>query len=87
MAALAYYVLQRTIIRAQGENSLLAIAIGNDIKGKLSPILYVAAILASLFELWVAHVIYVSVALMWLVPDRRIERVVGAGKSTVHNPS
>lgn len=77
MAAVAYYILQRTIIRSQGDNSLLAKAIGRDIKGKMSPILYVMAILASLFELWIAHVIFVSVALMWLVPDRRIERAMG----------
>lgn len=79
MAAIAYYILQRMIIRSQGDNSLLAKAIGKDIKGKLSPVLYIIAILASLFELWVAHVIYVFVALMWLVPDRRIERVMGEG--------
>jgi uncharacterized membrane protein len=80
MAALAYYILQRTIIKHQGEGSLLARAIGRDIKGKMSPILYVAGILASTLELWVAHFIYVFVALMWLVPDRRIERTLGTTK-------
>jgi len=77
MAAIAYYILQVMIIRSQGDDSLLAKAIGNDMKGKLSPILYVVGILASLVEMWIAHVIYVAVALMWLIPDRRIERAMG----------
>ncbi len=77
MAGIAYYILQGTIIRQQGHNSLLAKAIGKDKKGKLSPILYVMAILATFVELWIAHAIYVAVALMWLIPDRRIERAMG----------
>ena len=78
MAAIAYYTLQTVIISNQGRNSVLAKAIGKDMKGKLSPMLYTVAIVSSFFAPWVAHVIYVSVALMWLVPDRRIERVLGA---------
>lgn len=82
MAAIAYLILQRTIVASQGENSLLARAIGRDIKGKLAPLLYGTAIIAASFEQWVAGCIYVFVALMWLVPDRRIERVLG---NTKHN--
>ena len=76
MAAIAYYILQGSIIKQQGDGSLLAKAIGTDIKGKLSPILYVTGILATFVELWIAHAIYVAVALMWLIPDRRIERAL-----------
>lgn len=77
MAAVAYFVLQHAIIASQGVNSLLAKAVGRDLKGKLSPVLYGTAIVAAFFEPWIAHSIYVFVALMWLVPDRRIERVLG----------
>jgi uncharacterized membrane protein len=72
MPAIAYYVLQRTIIRSQGLDSSLAKAIGRDIKGKISPVLYLVAIVLAFIVPWVALVIYVCVALMWLVPDRRI---------------
>jgi uncharacterized membrane protein len=77
MAAVAYFVLQHTIIASQGVDSLLAKAVGRDLKGKLSPVLYGTAILAAFVEPWIAGSIYVFVALMWLVPDRRIERVLG----------
>lgn len=73
MAAIAYFILQTQIIRSQGENSLLAKAIGNDIKGKMSPILYVAAICSNFVSQWISGAIYVLVALIWLIPDRRIE--------------
>jgi uncharacterized membrane protein len=76
-AALAYRLLQRTIIGHQGEASVLARALGRDRKGLVSPLLYAAAIPASFLAPWVAGAIYVGVALLWLVPDRRIERVVG----------
>jgi len=78
MAAIAYYLLQRCIIAAGGPRSVLKRAIGTDWKGKLSPLIYVVAIAASFLAHWVAQVLYVSVALLWLVPDRRIERAVGA---------
>ena len=78
MAAIAYYLLQRCIIAAGGPRSVLKRAIGADWKGKLSPLIYVVAIAASFLAHWVAQVLYVSVALLWLVPDRRIERAVGA---------
>jgi uncharacterized membrane protein len=77
MAAIAYYLLQHAIISSQGDNSLLAKAVGRDFKGKVSPVLYGAAILVSPFAPWIAGGIYVFVALMWLVPDRRIERIIG----------
>jgi uncharacterized membrane protein len=73
MAACAYWMLQQAIIRAQGEGSVLRTAVGRDLKGKLSPVLYLAAIASTPWQPWVALGIYVSVALMWLVPDRRIE--------------
>ena len=76
MAAVAYYILQRTIIVQQGPGSLLAAAVGTDWKGKLSPFLYVTAIPLAFVSPWIANGLYVLVALMWLVPDRRIERVL-----------
>jgi len=76
MPAIAWYVLQSIIILAQGSQSRLAKAIGGDIKGKLSPVFYVAGIVLSFVETWMADAMYVLVALMWLIPDRRIERMV-----------
>ena len=76
LAAIAYYILQNRIVAEQGRDSKLASSIGRDWKGKLSPILYAIAIAASFFKPWVAGCIYVFVALMWLIPDRRIERAV-----------
>jgi len=76
MAAIAYYVLQQAIIRAQGPESILKTAVGRDWKGKLSPVLYVVAIIATLVSPWIAQAIFVTVALMWLIPDRRIESVL-----------
>jgi uncharacterized membrane protein len=73
MAALAYYILQTLIIRLAGRDSKLARAIGSDLKGKLSPILYASAIGISFFKPWIAGCIYIGVALIWLVPDRRLE--------------
>ena len=76
MAAMAYYILQSVIIHAQGEDSRLARAIGADVKGKLSPVLYATAIVAAFFHPMISAALYVIVALMWLVPDRRIERTI-----------
>jgi uncharacterized membrane protein len=73
MPAIAYYILQKTIIRQQGSHSVLAKALGGDIKGKLSPILYIAGIAAAFVSPWLSIALYVLVAIMWLVPDRRIE--------------
>jgi len=72
-AAIAYYVLQTAIIADQGPGSKLAAAVGRDVKGKLSPLCYLAAIPLAFVREWLADVLYVAVALMWLVPDRRIE--------------
>ena len=76
MAAIAYWILQQLIIAHQGPGSLLATAVGSDWKGKLSPALYLAAIPLAFFSPWLANAIYVLVALLWFVPDRRIERVL-----------
>jgi uncharacterized membrane protein len=78
-AAIAYYALQRAIIRDQGPNSLVAAAVGRDAKGKSSPFLYALGIGLSFVDQWLAMAVYAGLALMWLVPDRRIERtIVGA---------
>ncbi len=76
MAAVAYWILQRAIIARQGRESLLAAAIGKDWKGNLSPVLYLSAIPLAFVSPWIANGIYVTVAFMWLVPDRRIERAL-----------
>ncbi len=76
LAAIAYYILQSVIVGAQGPGSKLAASIGRDLKGKISPVLYAAGIAASFFRPWISGCLYVAVALLWLVPDRRIARVV-----------
>ena len=76
MAGIAYWILQSRIIALEGPNSTLARAVGRDFKGRSSPVLYVAGIAASFWNPWVAGSIYVAVALMWLIPDRRIERTL-----------
>jgi uncharacterized membrane protein len=72
-AAVAYFVLQRLIIAQQGPHSKLKAAVGRDVKGKLSPLIYVAAIVMAFVNQWVSVALYVLVALMWLIPDSRIE--------------
>jgi uncharacterized membrane protein len=74
MAAVAYWMLQQAIIRAHGPKSVLAAALGTDLKGKLSPLLYLIAIPAAFVHRAIAGAIYVGLALAWLIPDRRIER-------------
>ncbi len=81
MAAIAYWILQQRIIASQGEDSILKRAIGNDWKGKLSPLLYVSAIILAFVSNWLAVSIYVIVAFMWVIPDRRIEHIL-TGKGT-----
>ena len=76
MAAIGYYVLQQTLLSAEGPHSLLASALGSDFKGKISPLLYLAAIALSFLSPAVAGAIYVLVALIWLVPDTRLERAI-----------
>ena len=72
-AAIAYFILQSAIIRKEGPRSKLAQAVGNDLKGKISPVLYIAAVFLAFVHPLIADGVYVFVALMWLVPDRRIE--------------
>jgi uncharacterized membrane protein len=86
LAALAYYILQTVIIRTQGHDSALRKAIGSDVKGKISPVFYIAGALAALLGgggqgaarpgIWIAVACYVAAALLWAIPDRRIERRV-----------
>lgn len=76
MAAISYWILQQLIIASQGRDSLLKKAVRGDWKGKLSPVLYTIAIVLAFWSQWISIGLYVFVALIWLVPDRRIERVL-----------
>lgn len=78
MAAIAYYILQRSIIASQGKDSILKKAVGNDWKGKVSPIIYLLALAVSYWSPNISLALYVLVALIWVVPDRRIEKVTSA---------
>jgi uncharacterized membrane protein len=78
MPAIAYYLLQKAIISKNGAESVLAKALGKDFKGKISPMLYLTAIPLAFFSPWLSLAIYVIVALMWLIPDQRIERALAA---------
>jgi TMEM175 potassium channel family protein len=77
MSAVAFTILVRTILHYEGPRSKLAAALGRDLKSKLSLALYAAAIPLAFFHQWISDAIYATVALMWLVPDRRIERKLG----------
>ena len=79
MAALAYWILQRTLIMTDGDSSALRRAVGYDWKGKISPILYLSGIALTLWHAWAAQLVYALAALIWLVPDRRIEGALAAG--------
>jgi uncharacterized membrane protein len=95
LAAVAYLLLQQAILRQEGPSSTLAVAIGRDRKGKLSPLLYALAIPVAFLRPWLAAALYVAAAMMWLVPDRRIERKVShagpavgtVGEGRVENPA
>jgi uncharacterized membrane protein len=76
MAAIAYWILQQLIIGSQGSESILRKAVGRDWKGKLSPVLYAIAIPAAFLLPWLSLALYVLVALLWLIPDRRIETIL-----------
>jgi uncharacterized membrane protein len=76
MAAVAYRLLQQSIIRVEGHASVLRLAVGRDWKGKMPPLLYLAAIGATPWLPWVSQAIYAFVAILWLVPDRRIEKAL-----------
>jgi uncharacterized membrane protein len=81
MAAIAYWILQRQILRSEGPESILALALGGNLKEKLSPLLYATAIGAALVHPGMAYILYLVVALMWLIPDRRIERALAHASS------
>jgi len=83
MAAIAYWILQHTLIAADGTGSVLRQAIGSDWKGKLSPVLYVTGIVLAFWRPWAAQLLYALTALLWLIPDRRIEDAIhgAAGES------
>jgi uncharacterized membrane protein len=76
-AAVAYWLLQKALIAADGDRSILRQALGRDWKGNLSPVLYIAGIASTAFVPWVAQALYVFAALIWIVPDKRIERELG----------
>ena len=76
MSAIAYYVLSRTLIKHDGRDSAIATALGSDFKGRISVVIYAAAIPLSFVNRWLAVFLYVIVAAMWFVPDRRIESVL-----------
>jgi TMEM175 potassium channel family protein len=86
LAAIAYWILLRTLLRTHGPHSLLATAVGRDLKGNLSPLLYLIAIPLAFVREWIAGALYVTVALIWLIPDRRIERRVSASAKTPGKP-
>ena len=75
-AGIAYFILARTLIAHHGKDSTLATALGDDTKGKISVVLYLAAIPLAFLHAWIACGLYVIVAIMWLIPDRRIEKVL-----------
>ena len=77
MPAIAYSLLQKAIIHQQGKHSVLAKALGSDFKGRISPIFYIAGIALAFVSPWASMTAYVLVAVLWLVPDRRIANVVG----------
>jgi len=79
MAAIAYFILAHAIIRKEGRDSTLGRAFGSDWKGKISPLLYLVAIGLAFVHEWLAQAVYTVVAVMWLVPDRRIERILASG--------
>src|SRR5207248_2297500 len=83
MAGVAYYILTRSLVALLGPHSTLGVAVGKDVKGKISLVLYAGAIPLAFVNRWLADAIYVSVALMWLVPDRRIESKVNAADSRI----
>jgi uncharacterized membrane protein len=76
MAAVAYWILQQLIIASQGSGSLLKKAVGSDWKGKVSPLIYLVAIPTAFWSSWISQGLYVLVAVVWLVPDRRIEKAL-----------
>ena len=80
LSAIAYFILTRSLLAIHASDSVLATALGSDFKGKISMVIYAVAIPLSFVRPWLAYAIYMAVAVMWLVPDRRIERTVSAGE-------
>jgi uncharacterized membrane protein len=83
MPAIAYYLLHRSIVRLHGNDGVLARAIGSNFKSKLSPVLYLAAIGLAFVSPWISCAIYAAVAAMWVIPDRRIEKLVAQSEEHV----
>ena len=81
MAAVAYWILEQAIITAQGSDSVLRSALGSDWKGKISPLMYAAAVMLAFWSPALAQGLYVLVALIWLIPDRRIEKALAGRES------
>ena len=79
MPAIAYYLLQKAIVRRHGAQSVLATALGRDIKGKLSVVLYGAGIALAFLDTWLSIAIYALITVIWLIPDRRIENILREG--------
>jgi uncharacterized membrane protein len=86
MAAIAYWILQHLIIASEGSDSILKRAVGQDWKGRLSPLAYLIAILVAPWSSWVSQALYVGAALVWLIPDRRIEHVLHGQESESSDP-
>lgn len=76
LAAVAYFILARSLVSHHGRDSALAVALGSDRKGRISIVIYAAAVLLALASTWIACALYVVVAILWLVPDLRIERTI-----------
>lgn len=74
LCSIAYFILQRIIIVNEGKNSIIAKAIGKDVKGNMSSVLYIVGIVFSFYNEWISGVAYFTVAMLWLIPDKRIER-------------
>ncbi len=81
MAGISYFILTQALLAQQDKDSVLAHAIGRDLKGKLSVVAYVVAVPLAFFEPWMAGVIYVGIALVWTIPDRRIEKSLGVDQA------
>ncbi len=76
MAGVAYYILTRVLVTHHGKNSTIAIAVGNDFKGRISLVIYAVGIGLAFINSWLAFALYVLVAIIWLAPDSRIEKIL-----------
>lgn len=75
-AAFAYFILQSLIIKSHGKDSILAKALGKDLKGKASPLLYIVGVIGAFFNIWISGTMFILVAIIWLIPDKRIENAL-----------